>query len=318
MRSDGARLRVAGGGFALSSVPDEAERGQAVRSIALVVTAPTSRIYGDPFFAVLLRSIEAALADNSLLPVMFAPQNQAETAAAQEYLLDGRFAGAILANPDANHTLPSRLLDAGIPVVLRGTPPRDISISYVDSDNRDGARVAVEHLISLGRRRIAVISGLLDQVDGVDRQIGYRDAITAAGMPLDPTFEEVADYLPERAHMAMERLLLNHPDVDAVFAASDLMAAAAIGVLVQAKKRIPEDVAVIGFDDSATALATRPPLSSIRQRIEDIGRETVNLLVREMDEPSGEARRVIFPTELVIRESTVRESTEGQAPATIS
>lgn len=100
--------------------------------------------------------------------------------------------------------------------------------------------MAVDHLIALDRKRIATISGNLDLPGAVDRLMGYRDALTAAGVALDPTLEEVGDYRSERTLMAMERLLINHPDVDAVFAASDLMAAAAIKVLHQANKRIPK------------------------------------------------------------------------------
>ncbi len=116
----------------------------------------------------------------------------------------------------------------------------------------------------------------------IDRRMGYRDALVEAGITLDPTLEEVADYLPDRAHMAMERLLLNRPDVDGVFAASDLMAAAAMRVLRQAGKRIPKDVAVVGFDDSPTARTTNPPLTSIRQPLDEIGHEAVSILMREM------------------------------------
>jgi DNA-binding LacI/PurR family transcriptional regulator len=105
--------------------------------------------------------------------------------------------------------------------------------------------------------------------------------------------------------MAMERLLLNHPDVDAVFAASDLMAAAAIGVLHQAGKRIPEDIAVVGFDDSPTALSTRPQLSTIRQPIEQLGHEAISMLMREMQEPGRAPDQLVLATELVVRESTI-------------
>jgi DNA-binding LacI/PurR family transcriptional regulator len=105
--------------------------------------------------------------------------------------------------------------------------------------------------------------------------------------------------------MAMERLLLNHPDVDAVFAASDLMAAAAMRVLHQARKAVPDDVAVVGFDDSPTAWVTRPPLSSIRQPIEEMGHEAVSILMREMAEPEEAPRQVVFATELISRESTI-------------
>ncbi len=274
-------------------------------SVGVVITEPTTKLFGDPFFSPLLKGIYAALAEKSLLLVMLAPQSTRDLALAQSYLLDRHVDGVILASLHGDIQLPARLCDEGIPMVLCGRPPRGVKASFVDSDNRQGAMLAVNHLISLGRRKIATISGNLDMPGAVDRLAGYREALMAAGIPLDPTLEEVADYVPDRAHMAMERLLLNHPDVDAVFAASDLMASAAIRVLAQSRRRVPEDVAIIGFDDSPTALVTHPRLSSIRQPIEEMGHETVTVLVREMEDPEETPCQVIFTTELVVRESTV-------------
>ena len=171
--------------------------------------------------------------------------------------------------------------------------------------------LAVEHLLSLGRKRIAIISGNLDMPSAADRLGGYCDALTAAGLPVDPTYEEVADYLPDRAHMAMERLLLNHADLDAVFAGSDEMAAAAIPVLRQARKRIPEDVAVVGFDDSPTARICKPMLTSVRQPILEMGRETVSVLFRQIADPDAEPPHSIFHAEIAVRESTSGARTAG-------
>jgi DNA-binding LacI/PurR family transcriptional regulator len=282
-------------------------------SVAVVITEPTVRLFADPFFSTLLKGIHDALAERSMLMALLTPQSAREMAMAQCYLLANHADGAILASLHGDNQLPNRLREAGIPTVVCGTPARGIVASYVDSDNRQGATMAVQHLISLGRRKIATISGNLDMTTAVERQQGYRDALVTAGIPLEPTLEEVADYLPNRAHMAMERLLLNHPDVDAVFAASDLMAASAIRVLHQARKRIPEDVAVVGFDDSPTARTTRPSLTSIRQPIEEIGREAVNILLREMQEPEKTTRKFIFATDLVARESTIGAEAAGTA-----
>jgi DNA-binding LacI/PurR family transcriptional regulator len=284
-----------------------ARRGSSPRgkSVAVVITEPAAKIFGDPFFSVLFEGIYDALAERSLLPLMLAPQSAKDLELAQAYLLQRHFDGVVLISLHGDNQLPNRLRDARIPAVLLGTPARGIVASYIDSDTRRGARLAVEHLISLGRHQIATISGNLDMTGAVDRLMGYRDALVAADITPDPTLEEVADYLPNRAHMAMERLLLNHPDVDAVFAASDLMAAAAIGVLHQAGRRIPEDIAVVGFDDSPTALSTRPQLSTIRQPIEQIGHEAISMLVREMQEPGRAPDQLVLATELVVRESTI-------------
>jgi DNA-binding LacI/PurR family transcriptional regulator len=281
-------------------------RGSSSRSktVAVVITEPPTRIFGDPFFSVLFAGIYDALGERSLLPLMLAPQPAKDLGLAEAYLLQGHFDGVVLINIHNDDQLPNRLRDAGIPAVLWGTPAKGIVASYIDIDNRHGARLAVEHLISLGRRHIATISGNLDMTTAVDRLMGYRDALVAAHIVLDPTLEEVADFLPNRAHMAMERLLLNHPEVDAVFVASDLMAAAAIGVLHQAGKRIPGEIAVVGFDDSPAALSTYPQLSTIRQPIEQMAHEAIGMLMREMEEPGRAPGHVVLATELVVRESS--------------
>lgn len=274
-------------------------------TIGLVINEAPTRIFSDPMFSTLLGAICAALAERSLLMVTLSPQSPRELELAQAYLFGNHVDGAILAGLRGSSALPNRLREHGIPTVLCGLRARGMIANCVDSNNRQGAATAVEHLISLGRRRIATISGDLDMAGAVDRLMGYRDALADAGIPLDTTLEEVADYLPDRAHMGMERLLLNHPDLDGLFAASDLMAAAAIRVLHQAGKRIPEDVAVIGFDDSPVASATHPPLTSIRQPFDEIGREAVNILMGEMHAPKETPRQVVFTTELIVRESTV-------------
>jgi DNA-binding LacI/PurR family transcriptional regulator len=272
--------------------------------VGVVITEPTTKLFGNWFFAPLLRGIYDALAEQSLLLVLVTPHSTQDTELAQAYLAGGHVDGVILASLHGDNPLPRKLAEARVPTVICSRPPKGIRASFVDCDNRQAGALAVNHLLSLGRRRIAIISGNLDMPSAVDRMMGYRDALTAAGIDVDPTLVEVGDYLPDRAHMAMERLLLNHPDVDGVFAASDLMAEAALGVLHQARRRVPEDVAVVGFDDSPTALAARPSLTSVSQPIEEMGRQTVALLMREMAEPDETPRQVIFAPELVIRAST--------------
>jgi DNA-binding LacI/PurR family transcriptional regulator len=298
--------RPAGSEAIAGQSPGLARRGISPRSktVAVVITEPPTRIFGDPFFSVLFAGIYDALGERSLLPLMLAPQPAKDLGLAEAYLLQGHFDGVVLISIHNDNQLPNRLRDAGIPAVLWGTPAKGIVASYIDIDNRQGGRLAVEHLISLGRRHIATISGNLDMTTAVDRLMGYRDALVAAHIALDPTLEEVADFLPNRAHMAMERLLLNHSEVDAVFVASDLMAAAAIGVLHQAGKRIPEEIAVVGFDDSPTALSTHPQLSTIRQPIERMGHEAIGMLMHAMQEPGRAPDHLILAAQLVVREST--------------
>lgn len=273
-------------------------------AIGVVMNEAPTRPFRNPMLPILLGAFSDAIAQRSLMMVMLAPKSAIELELAEAYLIGGHVDGAILVALDSGNPLPNRLREHGIPAVLCGHKVRGNLASCVDCNNRRGAEIAVEHLLSLGRQTIATISGDLDRVSAVDRRMGYRDALVAAGLDLDPTLEEVADYLPDRAHMAMERLILNHPDIDAVFAASDLMASAAMRVLQAAGKRVPEDVAIVGFDDSALAKATDPPLTSVRLPLDEMGHEALNLLMLEMHDPTEAPREVVLTTELIVREST--------------
>ena len=277
------------------------------KSVGVIIGEAAASLFDDTFFRPLVNGISAALAQHSMLMVVLSLNSAHEMELAKAYLAGGHMDGAILVSLHGDNPLPAWLREQGLPAVICGRPPKEAPVSYVDCNNRLGASLAVNHLIHLGRRNIATISGNLDMPGAIDRLMGYRDALTRAGMALDPTLEEAGDYRADRAAMAMQRLLLSHPDVDAVFAASDLMALAAINVMAQANRRIPEDVAVVGFDDSAGAKLSRPTLSSVRQPIEKMGHEAVDILVYEMSKPRAEPQQIVFGPELVIRASTVGE-----------
>ena len=242
----------------------------------------------------------------SMLTMMPASPKEAEIDGA--FLVGNHVDGVILVSLHDDDPLPGRLAQHQVPFVIQGGLPEGLRVSSVDVDNRGAGELATEHLIGLGRRRIATIAGNLSMPGAVERLDGYRDALTKAGLPLDASLEGVGDYTAEQAHLAMSNLLKAHPDLDAVFAASDLMARAAMGIVTRSGRRIPDDVAVIGFDDSVIARAARPPMSSIKQPIEGLGRESVKLLAELMAGPATEPKRVILPTELVIRESTAGRS----------
>jgi DNA-binding LacI/PurR family transcriptional regulator len=172
------------------------------------------------------------------------------------------------------------------------------TIAYVAADDRSGARAMVRYLESTGRTRIATIAGPLDTSGGQQRLEGYRDVVAAA---FDPTMVEEGDYSQESGERAMSALLKRHPELDAVFVASDVMALGALVALRRADRRVPEDVAVGGFDDSSAAVAARPALTTMRQPYPRISKEMVRLLLASIEgEPPA---AVIVPTELIRRES---------------
>jgi DNA-binding LacI/PurR family transcriptional regulator len=291
----------------LGYVPNLAARSLVTRrseSIGVVIPEPPGMLFGDPYFPRLLRGVSSELSARNLQLVLLMPQSSDEERRLEHYLSAGHVDGALLVSLHGNDTLPDVLTARGVPVVVGGRPPSGEMVSYVDVDNVGGARTAVGHLIEGGRRNIATIAGPADMSAGVDRLAGYQGALAAAGHHPDPGLEAVADFTQQGGAEAMRRILDQRPDVDAVFAASDLMAAGAIGVLRAAGRRIPEDVAVVGFDDSSIAETSDPALTSVRQPIEEMGREMVRLLLEQASRPGSVPRKVILATRLVRRRSS--------------
>ena len=291
----------------LGYVPNPAARSLVTRksqSIGLVIAEPAGRLFEEPFFPRLLRGIGAALSSRELQLVLLMPQSPHEESRAERYLTAGHVDGALLVSLHGDDPLPAAVARRGIPVVVGGRPPQGSQVSYVDVDNVQGGRSAVEHLIATGRRTIATIGGPADMSPGIDRLAGYRQALDAAGRARDETLEAVGDFSQGGGAEAMRRILAARPDVDAVFAASDLMAAGAVQVLRAAGRRIPEDVAVVGYDDSPIAETADPPLTSVRQPIEEMGAEMVRLLLEHATHPGAAPRTVILATQLVRRRSS--------------
>ena len=291
----------------LGYVPNRAARSLVTRrsdSIAVVITEPTGRLFSDPFFPRLLRGISSELAARDRQLILLMPDSAVEEGRTADYLTAGHVDGVLLVSLHGNDPLPARLTAGGMPIVLVGRPPKGARASYVDVDNRQGAQAAVAHLVGAGRRVVATISGPQDMAPGVDRLNGYRDALAEAGLAGDPSLEAIGDFTQASGAAAMERLLAARPDLDAVFAASDLMAAGALSVLAAAGRVVPRDVAVVGFDDSPVATSTTPQLTSVRQPIEEMGHEMARLLVDAVEASVTVPRRVILATELVRRASS--------------
>jgi DNA-binding LacI/PurR family transcriptional regulator len=233
------------------------------------------------------------------------PQVRADELRVERYLAAGHVDGVLLISLHGSDPLPVDLHARGIPVVVGGRPP-SAGITYVDVDNQRGAGAAVQHLLEGGRRQVATIAGPQDMPAGADRLAGYHEALGRAGVPVNEQLVEIADFSLEGGRSAMERLLSRSPRLDAVFIASDLMAMGALSALQAAGRAVPGDVAIVGFDDSPLAAQAQPALSSVRQPIEEMGREMAHLLTRMVTSRERVARQVILATELVIRASSRR------------
>jgi len=266
-------------------------------SVAFILAEPQERLFEDPNFNVLLHGTTQALAEHDIMLLLTIAGSVEDRRRVSRYVTSGHVGGAMLVSSHSGDPLIGELLARDVPVVTIGRPlGHEHSIPYVAVDDREGARQLTLHLKERGRTRLATITGPLDTSGGVDRLAGFRDI---AG-PAAPVVE--GDYTLAGGRNAMARLLELDPSIDAVFVGSDLMASGALIALREAGRRVPEDVAVGGFDDSLVALSTEPELTSIRQPWTQLSRELVRLLLSAIDGAAPSA--VTIPTELIIRQST--------------
>lgn len=294
-------------------VPNRAARSLVTRrtgSIALVVSGAGeeseenpfhSQVFADPFFGRVASGVVGFLRPRGIHPTLMFAETDETRAQVIAYLRQGNADGAILVSTEARDPLPRLMVEASLPAVLFARPPEPIPISYVDLAHRTGAKLAADHLVARGRRRVATITGPLDVPAAQDRLSGFRDAMAAHGHPYIPCAE--GDFTLASGEAAMERLMAEHPGIDGVFIANDLMAQGALPVLRNHGRRVPEDVAVVGFDDSSAATASRPLLTTIRHPVEDMAAEMTRLLLAHVDDPDRAVTSVIFEPSLVVRDS---------------
>ncbi|MCF6735500.1 LacI family DNA-binding transcriptional regulator [Blastococcus sp. KM273129] len=270
---------------ALRYVPNRMARSLVTRrtdTIALVLSESNTQIFADPFFARIVRGLSARLADTEQNLVLLAARGRREQEKVARYVRQGHVDGVILISLHRDDLLPDLLARSPVPLVLSGRPFDGRPVPYVDADNVGGARAATSHLLRLGRSRIGTVSGPLDMVAGLDRLTGYRAALAAAGAPASPELVAEGDFTEAGGSRAMTRLLGDVPDLDAVFVASDPMAVGALRVLRAAGRRVPEDVAVVGFDDAEVAATCDPPLTTVAQPLDEMTGGLIDLLLEQI------------------------------------
>src|SRR5262245_58852336 len=263
--SDATRAAVEAAVAELGYVPNTAARALAANrtdAIALVVPEPETRFFAEPYFSDMLKGVGAELSETEMQLLLIFAGSDRERRRLAQYLAAHRVDGVLLVSVHADDPLPDLLAQLEIPAVISGPRSAAETLTSVDSDNYGGGRSAVEHLLGRGRSSIAHITGRLD-VYGAQRRVeGYRDALRDAGVEVDELRIEPGDFTEAGGRRAMSVLLERRPGLDAVFAGSDVMAAGARQVLREAGRRIPDDVALVGYDDSAIALHMDPPLTS--------------------------------------------------------
>ncbi|MDB1087519.1 LacI family DNA-binding transcriptional regulator [Streptomyces sp. ACA25] len=305
--SDRTRAAVEQAIADLGYVPHRAARALAANradAIALVVPEPEARLFAEPYFSAIIRGVSAELADTDIQLLLTLSRTPKERQRFAQYAASHRVDGVLLVSVHGEDPLPDQLSEHGIPAVMNGRRSADESFPHVDCDNLGGAQVAVEHLLGRGRTLVATITGPRDMYAARCRLDGYQEALRAAGRDGDGDLVVHGDFTEESGYAAMRELLRRRPALDAVFCASDLMAAGARRALREAGRSVPDDVALVGFDDSAIARHMEPALTSVRQPMEGMGRAMTRALLAQLNGGTADRVQQVLPTELIRRASS--------------
>ncbi|MGB7979652.1 MAG: LacI family DNA-binding transcriptional regulator [Candidatus Nanopelagicales bacterium] len=309
------RRRVQSAVDDLGYVPNQAARALMTRrtnAVALLAAEPAARVFADPYFSAIVRGVSMEINRAELQLVLLMAQGPEDLERVTRFLRASPVDGVLLISGHAGDQLATELEALSIPYVVGGRPAQpDARTPFVDIDNTLGAQLAARHLLSIGRRRIGTVTGPLDMSAGVDRLAGFRAAM---GSRFAADLVEPGDFTQVGGEAATTRILQRNPHVDGLFAASDLMAVGALNALRKAGRRVPEDVALVGYDDNEFARTAQPPLTTIRQDIILQGRVMVRLYL-EINRPDIEVARepgvpdlyglehVSLPVSLVVRDS---------------
>jgi DNA-binding LacI/PurR family transcriptional regulator len=259
------------------------------------------RLFSDPFFGRVASGVLGFLRTRRVYPLLMTAEGESGRKQVLDHLRQGGADGALAVSIDPADPLPRLLADAGIRAVFFARPEQPVPADYVDLAHQDGGRLAAERFLAQRRRRVAAIAGPLDLHAARARIDGFCETMARNGIAYVPVV--VGNFTQDSGERAIRELLERDPDLDGVFASNDLMALGAVHVLHQLGRRVPEDVAVVGFDDSSAALASRPRLTTVRQPVEEMAARMAQLLLERLDAPELPPRAVIFDPQLVVRAS---------------
>jgi len=288
----------------LNFQPNMAARGLAAGStkvIGLVIPVGISSIFSDPYFPLVIQGVSSACNHLGYSIMLWLAKPLYERKTISQIIYNGLIDGVIVLATLLDDPLIDSLSESNRPFMTIGRHPTNEKINYVDVDNRSGAYLAVSYAIRAGYHRVGLIGGPRNTISGLDRYQGYLDALRQFGLPVIPELVTESDYSDAGSYQTMKRLLPFHPD--AVFAASDAMAFAAIRAIQEVGLSVPKDIAIVGFDDIPPAATSKPPLTTVRQPILQTGKIAAEILIDMIEHPDSHPHRVVLPTELVIRSS---------------
>ena len=281
--------------------PHLAREDDPTPTLGLVIPRGVATLFTDPYFSLLVQGISSACKANHYALMLWLADPEYERRTIHQLIEGTHLDGVIVVSNLVNDPVVQVLLARGVPFILIGRDLIHRRVSYIDIDNQNSARELVTHLLRLGRRRVATITGPQNMIAGADRLQGYLLALRDHGITPDPNLIVEADFTEAGGDAAMGRLLPFRPD--AVFGASDVMVVGALRAIREVGLRVPEDIAVAGFDDVPIATLIDPPLTTVHQPITRAGTVAVETLVELVKHPHSPARRIILPTEIIIRSS---------------
>lgn len=284
--------------------PNRAARALVTRQtrvISLVIPIALSATFTDPYFPALIQSITLAANERNYAIMLWVGNSSEEEDRYTERILNnGLFDGIIVASAVDDDPLLKRITPSKFLHVLIGPPQQQVE-NYVDVDNCSAACAAVTHLIQLGLKRIGTITGPLNTGAARDRLTGYRTALEQGGVAVDEALIVSGNFDEASGYTAMKCLIEYH--VDAVFCASDMIASGALRALLDAGLHVPDDVAVVGFDDMPFAATTNPPLTTVHQPIDELGRRAAELLISLIEGEPVPSKHVMLTAHLIVRSS---------------
>jgi LacI family transcriptional regulator len=268
-------------------------------SIGLVIPSTARTIMSDPYFLHLISGITKKTNHFALTLALFLFHSMDDEIQTAHLLFNNNLVDGLIITADRKENpFAQEVIRHGIPFVVIGRSELETQIPCVNVANELGAYLATEHLIKLNRRRLAVI--MCDHnTAGDDRFAGYRRALNDHAVEFDPQRVARGDFTQESGYAAMQQLLPTRPD--AVFASSDMMAIGAQQAIRQAGLRIPDNIAVVGFDNLPQAALADPPLTTVQQPIEELGMEAVDMLHGILNGSSRSPRQIILPVKLIQR-----------------
>jgi LacI family transcriptional regulator len=309
--SEETRQRVLQAAQDVGYKPNMAARHLAQRQsfalIGAIVPKTVPAVLAHPFYMLVLHGIAQHCQEKEYAVAIYFVDTDQEEMVASVYprIANIPADGFILTSVKSNDRLVPRFQADNIPFVQIGrTPePDQTPLHFVDVDNYGGAITAVSHLIQRGHQKIATITGPQDMAAGIDRLRGYHDCLQQAGITPHPDWISYGNFEPESGYTAMQQLLQASELPTAVFAASDSMADGAYKAILERGLCIPEDIAVIGFDDNKMFTNNTPPLTTMRQPINQLGEQAAELLLQLLNDTASTDNLILQP-ELILRQST--------------